>query len=58
MGVIIPQKLRNSFECKNNTLCENCDKLSDQNKEFSANLNELKRHAPNEKGYMLPWYKE
>ena len=29
-------------------------KLVSQKKEFSANLNELKREAPNEVGHMLP----
>ena len=37
-----------------NILCESCDKLVNQRKEFSANLNELKRESPNEFGDMLP----
>ena len=36
--------------------CERCDKLVNQNKEFSANLNELKREKPNISGQMLPKY--
>ena len=36
--------------------CDNCDKLVSQNKEFSANLNELRRQPPNENGHMLPKY--
>ena len=56
-GVVIPHKMRNCTNCKENILCDNCDKLVNQNKEFSANLNELKRLPPNDFGYMLPKYK-
>ena len=55
-GVIIPHKMRNCSECKKDLLCDRCDKLVNQRKEFSANLNELKREPPNEFGYMLPKY--
>ena len=37
-------------------LCDDCDKLVNQNEEFSANLNELKRERPNDFGHMLPKY--
>ena len=53
-GVVIPHKMKNSTDCKKDILCENCDKLINQKKEFSANLNELKRESPNEFGHMLP----
>ena len=56
MGVVIPNKMRICGKCKNNVLCDNCDKLVNQKKEFSANLNELKREPPNEIGHMLPKY--
>ena len=36
--------------------CDDCDELVDQNKEISANLNELKREKPNNFGHMLPKY--
>ena len=55
-GVIFPHKMKNSSECKNDVVCENCDKLVNQGKEFSANLSELKRQALNELGQMLPKY--
>ena len=55
-GVIVPHKMKNCSECKNDILCENCDELVNQRKEFSANLNELKRQAPNELEQMLPKY--
>ena len=35
-------KLTNCDKCPKDILCENCDKLVNQRKEFSANLNELK----------------
>ena len=56
MGVTIPHEIRNCNERAKDTLCEGCDKLVNQNKEFSANLNELKRQAPNEFGHTLPKY--
>ena len=55
-GVIIPHKMKNCGDCKKDILFEGCDNLINQKKEFSANLNELKREAPNEIGYMLPKY--
>ena len=56
-GVLIPHKMKNYGKCKKNIPCENCDKLVNQKKEFSANLNEMKRQPPNEFGHMLPKYK-
>ena len=56
MGVVIPHKMRNCNKCANDSLCDDCDKLVNQNKEFSANLNEIKRQPPNELCYMLPKY--
>ena len=48
--------MRNCDKWSKDILCDECDKLVNQNKEFSANLNELKREAPNEFGHMLPKY--
>ena len=56
MGVVIPHKMRNCTDCKNDSLRDNCDKLLNQRKEFSAFLKELKRQAANEIGHMLPKY--
>ena len=56
MGVVIPHKMRNCNKCSKDQLCDECDKLVNQNKEFSANLNELKREKPNDYGHMLPKY--
>ena len=55
-GVVIPHKRRNCNKCSKDVLCDDCDNLVNQNKEFSANLNQLKRQPPNDFGYMLPKY--
>ena len=55
-GVIIPHKMRYCTDCKKNSLCDSCDILVNQKKEFSANLNELKREKPNDFGHMLHKY--
>ena len=55
-GVVIPHKMRNCTDCKEDILCDDCDKLVNQKKEFSANLYELKREKPNDHGHMLPNY--
>ena len=38
-------------------MCNKCNNQINEKKEFEANLNESKRHPPNEFGYMLPYYK-
>ena len=48
--------MRQCNECKDGTLCTTCNNLINENKEFEANLNLLKRKNPNEFGYMLPYY--
>ena len=55
-GVVIPHKMKNCNKCTKVILCDDCDKLVHQNKEVSANLNELKREKPNDFGNMLPKY--
>ena len=54
--VVIPYKMRNCNKRSKDQLCDDCDKLVNQRKEFSANLNELKREKPNDLGHMLPKY--
>ena len=56
LGVVIPHKMRNCYYCKNDILCDICDELVNQRKEFSSNLNEMKRQTPNQFGHMLPKY--
>ena len=55
-GAVIPHKMRYCTDWKIDSICDRCDKLVNQNKEFSANLNELKREKPNDQGHMLPKY--
>ena len=55
-GIIIPTKMRFCNECNNKKMCYKCNIQINENKEFEANLNLLKRKAPNEFGYMLPYY--
>ena len=55
-GVVRPHKMKNCCERKIDSLCDRCDKLVNQNRDFSANLNELKRQPPNEFGQMLTKY--
>ena len=55
-GVVIPHKMTNCNNCIKEILCDDCDKLVNQRKEFSPNLNEMKREKPNNLGHMLPKY--
>ena len=55
-GVVIPHEMRNCNKCTKDVLCDECDKLVNERKEFSATLNELKRQPPNDFGHMLPKY--
>ena len=41
-GVIIPEKMRFCNECNDKKMCINCNNQSNENKEFDANLNEVK----------------
>ena len=56
LGVVIPHKMKNCNKCTKDILCDDCDKSINQRKEFSANLNELKREPPNDFGHMLRKY--
>ena len=57
-GIIIPTGLRFYNERNDLKMCNKCNKKINENKEFEANLNELKQHAPYEFGYILPYYKK
>ena len=48
--------MTNCSKCVKNLLCNGCDILVNQIKEFSANLNGLKREPPDEFGNMLLKY--
>ena len=55
-GIIIPAKMRFCNDCNDKIMCYRCNIQINENKEFEANLNELKRHPPNDFGYMLPYF--
>ena len=55
-GVVIPHKMKNCNNCTKDILCDDCDEFVNQKKEFSANLNELKRLPPYDFGHMLPMF--
>ena len=55
-GIIIPVKMRFCNECNVKKVCNKCNNQINENKEFEANLNELKRRPPNDFGHMLPKY--
>ena len=57
-GIKIPTKMRQCNNCKDSIFCTTCNNQVNENKEFEANLNESKRHPPNEFGHMLPYYKK
>ena len=54
-GNIISTRMRYCNEC-DKKICNKCNNRIDENEEFEANLNELKRRPPNEFGHMLPCY--
>ena len=56
-GIIIPARMRYCNECIDKKMCKKCNNRINENKEFEANLNELKRQPSNEYGYMLPYYR-
>ena len=53
-GIVIPAKLKRSNECKDKILHTTCNNQVKENKEFKANLNLMKRKAPNQLGHRLP----
>ena len=57
-GIIIPTENRHCNECKSEILCTTCNNQVDENKEFEAKLNLIRRQAPNEVGQLPPFYKK
>ena len=54
--IIIPTKMRFCNESNDRKMCDKCNNQINENKEFEAKLNELKRHPPNKFGHMFPHY--
>ena len=52
-GIIIQEKKIFCNECKDKKTSNSCNYQINETKEFEAKLNEIKRHPPNEVGYML-----
>ena len=44
-GIKIPHKMIICNNCSKDVLCDGCDKLVNQNEQFSAYLNEIKRQV-------------
>ena len=57
-GIIIPTKMRLCNECKGEILCDGYNNQVNENEEIEANLNLVKREAPNQSGHMLPYFVE
>ena len=55
-GITVPTKMRRCNESKAGILCTTSNNQIDENKNFEAKLNELKRHRPDQFGHMLPYY--
>ena len=55
-GMILPTKTRFRSECNDKKVCNKCIFQINEKIEFEADLNELKRHPPNEFGHVLPYY--
>ena len=57
-GVVIQAKMRFCNKCKDKTLCDECNNQVNENKDFEAILNLLKRQAANEFGHICPYFKD
>ena len=49
--------MRFCYGCNDKKICDKCNNQINENKEFEAHLNDLKRRAPNQFGYTLLYYK-
>ena len=54
-GIVTPRKKRFCNKSKVERMCDKCNIQINENKEFEANLNELKGHRPIEFSHMLPF---
>ena len=57
-GIVIPAKKRFCNECSKEKCFNGCNNQINVSKEVKANLNLLKRQAPNDFGSMLSYFKE
>ena len=56
-GVLVPLKMKRCDEFKDIILSATCNNRINENEEFDANLNLLKRKTPNQFGHMLLFLK-
>ena len=49
-GIVTPPKVRTCNECSKDKCCDRCNSQVKEDKEFEANINLIKRKAPNEIG--------
>ena len=54
--IVIPAKMRNCDKCRGKTLCATCNSQINEKKNSKLFYIFLKREAPNEFGYMLPYF--
>ena len=57
-GNVIPVKMRRCNKYRGKILCATCNNQINENKKFEAIIKLLKREAPNEFDYMLPFFIE
>ena len=57
-GIVISVKLRFCNEYGKEKPGDMCNNQVNENKQFEANLNLLKRQAPNDIGHLLPYFKD
>ena len=55
---MIPSKKSNCDNFTKDLICKDCDKIINQTKAYSSNLNELKRKPLEKLGPMLPYSEE
>ena len=54
---MILTKMRFCNNCTDKTFFNRCNSQVNENKDFEANLKEVKRQPPNQVGHLLPLYK-
>ena len=55
-GIIIPTKLKFYNEFNGKKMCNKCNNQINENEKTEAKLTLLKRRAPNEFGFLLPYF--
>ena len=55
--VILTRKMRFCNECNKEKCCDRCNNQNNENKNFEAEKNLLKRQPPNELGHVLTYFK-